>query len=113
MPPRRTWSEPPLDLIELGASSLLPGWPRSSQFSEKQGAIITEFCGISRQVCEDHVAEERFMQRYLRRFRYEVLIAAIAVAVLSSPLIAQDGRFTIRPSEVKWPAATTGGAGTS
>jgi quercetin dioxygenase-like cupin family protein len=53
------------------------------------------------------------MQRYLRKFRYEVLAAATAVAVLSSPVIAQDGRFTIRPGEVKWPAARAGGAGTS
>jgi len=53
------------------------------------------------------------MQTLLRKFRYEVLSTAIAVAVLSSPLIAQDGRFTIRPGEVKWPAAAAGGAGTS
>ena len=53
------------------------------------------------------------MQRYLRKFRYEVLAAAAAVAVFGITVIAQDGRFTIRPSEVKWPAAPAGGAGTS
>jgi quercetin dioxygenase-like cupin family protein len=53
------------------------------------------------------------MQRYLRKFRYEVLAAATVVAVLGGTVVAQDGRFTIRPGDVKWPAAAAGGAGTS
>ena len=45
--------------------------------------------------------------------RHLVLSAAIAVAALSGRTFAQDGRTTMRPGEVPWPAAVAGGTGTS
>ncbi len=45
--------------------------------------------------------------------RHTLLAAVIAAAAVSGPALAQDGRATIRPGDVRWPAATTGGTGTS
>ena len=45
--------------------------------------------------------------------RHMVLAAAIAVAALSGRTFAQDGRTTMRPGEVPWPAAVAAGTGTS
>jgi len=45
--------------------------------------------------------------------RYGVIAFVIAAAAGSGGLIAQDGRATIRPGDVRWPPATSGGTGTS
>ncbi len=45
--------------------------------------------------------------------RHLFLAAALAAAAASGPVLAQDGRATIRPGDVRWPAAANGGTGTS
>ncbi len=45
--------------------------------------------------------------------RHLLLAAALAAAAASGPVLAQDGRATIRPGDVRWPAAANGGTGTS
>jgi quercetin dioxygenase-like cupin family protein len=42
-----------------------------------------------------------------------LLAACIAEVAASGGLLAQDGRATIRPGDVPWPAAGAGGTGTS
>lgn len=47
------------------------------------------------------------------RRRRVTLAAAIAAAVVSGHVLAQDGRATIRPGDVPWPTAVAAGTGTS
>ena len=54
-----------------------------------------------------------FLRTCTRVGRHRVVAAAIAVAALSGRTFAQDGRTTMRPGEVPWPAAVAGGTGTS
>ena len=54
-----------------------------------------------------------FSRTCTRVGRYGVVAAAVAVAALSGRTFAQDGRTTMRPGEVPWPAAVAGGTGTS
>ncbi|MSO82088.1 MAG: hypothetical protein EXQ53_02160 [Acidobacteria bacterium] len=53
------------------------------------------------------------MKTVSRVGRHVVVAAAIAVAAVGGRALAQDGRATIRPGDVRWPPATSGGAGTS
>jgi quercetin dioxygenase-like cupin family protein len=45
--------------------------------------------------------------------RYVLLATAVAAIAVTDRAIAQDGRATIRPGDVQWPAAGAGGTGTS
>jgi len=45
--------------------------------------------------------------------RHVVVAAALAAATLSGSAGAQDGRATVRPADVPWPAARAAGTGTS
>jgi quercetin dioxygenase-like cupin family protein len=48
------------------------------------------------------------------RIRRHVLVAlGLAVIASGHVVIAQDGRVTIRPRDIQWPAETRGGTGTS
>ena len=48
------------------------------------------------------------------RIGRHVLVALLLAATASGRfVIAQDGRVTVRPGDVQWPAAATGGTGTS
>ena len=53
------------------------------------------------------------MTASLRVGRHVVLAAVIAAAAMSGRAIAQDGRATMRPGDVPWPAPGVGGTGTS
>jgi len=53
------------------------------------------------------------MRNLSRLARHGALAAVVAAAALGSPAFAQDGRLTMRPGDVKWPAARAGAAGTS
>ena len=53
------------------------------------------------------------MKTFSKVGRHVVVAAAIAVAAVSGRALAQDGRATIRPGDVRWPPATSGGTGTS
>jgi len=48
-----------------------------------------------------------------RTARHVLLAASIAAAAASGRVLAQDGRATVRPGDVPWPTAGTGGTGTS
>jgi quercetin dioxygenase-like cupin family protein len=47
------------------------------------------------------------------RIQRRVTAAFIVTAMTATAALAQDGRVTIRPEDVPWPAARAGGAGTS
>lgn len=55
----------------------------------------------------------QLMTAFLRVGRHLVLAAVMAAAAGRASVIAQDGRATIRPGDVPWPAAAAGGIGTS
>jgi quercetin dioxygenase-like cupin family protein len=45
--------------------------------------------------------------------RHVLVALALATTAADHLVIAQDGRATVRPGDVQWPAAATGGTGTS
>ena len=49
----------------------------------------------------------------LRIGRYVLLATAVAAVAVTGRAIAQDGRLTIRPGDVRWPPAAAGRIGTS
>lgn len=53
------------------------------------------------------------MKTSSRAGRHLIVAATLAGAALSGRALAQDGRATIRPGDVRWPAAANGGTGTS
>src|SRR3954454_8721888 len=53
------------------------------------------------------------MRTFSRIVRQTLVVSAVVAAGLGMSLAAQDGRSTLRPGDVPWPAARAGGAGTS
>jgi quercetin dioxygenase-like cupin family protein len=53
------------------------------------------------------------MQTFSSTMRRRLLEAVVLMTVVAGPALAQNGRVTMRPGDVPWPAARAGGAGTS